>query len=208
MCVCMWSWGEWSMCKFEKQNCLEDSCHSLTLSLLIGLDMTCPGILPPPHNWRECYKVSHDNPLIPPREILEIPNSQLPVLLVPAVQANNLKTCHTLIQGGAISTHFTLSSGEEPCHLASHSHTGRSCVDSRHTLIRREAVSTHITLSSREEPCWLASHSHPGRTQLELHSYVLISLAGMYMCMWWVLIVTQISSSCQDCQIWVDARTA
>ena len=42
--------GEWSECKFEKQNCLEDSCHSLTLSLRIGLDMTCPGILPPPHN--------------------------------------------------------------------------------------------------------------------------------------------------------------
>jgi len=37
------------MCKFEKQNCLEDSWHSLTLSLPIGLDMTCPGILPPPN---------------------------------------------------------------------------------------------------------------------------------------------------------------
>ena len=166
--------------------------------------------------------MSHDNPLIPPREILEITNSQLPVLLVPAVQANNLKTCHTLIRGGAVSTHVTLSSGEEPCRLTSHSHPGRSRVDSRHaliwggamsthvtlssreepcrltshshpgrshvdsyhTLIRGGAVSTHVTLSSGEEPCRLASHSHPGRSQWELHSYVLVSLAGMYMCMW------------------------
>ena len=130
--------------------------------------------------------MSHDNPLIPPREILEIPNSQLPVLLVPAVQANNLKTCHTLIRngavstrvtlirGGAVSTRITLSSGEELCRLASHSHPGRSRIDSRHTLIQGGAVSTRITLSSREEPCRLMSHSHPGRTQWELHSYVLV----------------------------------
>ena len=96
--------------------------------------------------------MSHDNPLIPPREILEIPNSQLPVLLVHAVQANDLKTCHTLIQGGAVSTRVTLSSWEEPCRLASHSHPGRSRVDSRHTPIWGRAVSTHVTLSSWEEP--------------------------------------------------------
>ena len=143
--------------------------------------------------------MSHDNPLIPPREILEIPNSQLPVLLVPAVQANNLKTCHTpirggamlthahshlgrsrvdschtLIRGGAVSTHVTLSSGEEPCRLTSHSHPGRSCVDSRHTLIQGGAVSTHVTLSSGEEPCRLTSHSHPGRSHV--HSCILVFL--------------------------------
>ena len=94
----------------------------------------------------------HDNLLIPPREILEIPNSQLPVLLVHAVQANNLKTCHTLIRGGAVLTHITLSSGEEPCQLTSHSHPGRSRVDSRQTLIQGGAVSTRVTLSSGEEP--------------------------------------------------------
>ena len=72
--------------------------------------------------------MSYDNTLIPPREILEIPNSQLPVLLVHAVQVNNLKTCHTLIRGGAVSTRVTLSSGEEPCRLASHSHPERRTV--------------------------------------------------------------------------------
>ena len=108
---------------------------------------------------------------------------------------------HTLIRGGAVSTRVTLSSGEEPCRLVSHSHPGRSRVDSRHTLIRGGAVSTHVTLSSREEPCRLTSHSHPGRSQWELHSYVLVSLAEMYMCMWRVLIVTQISSLYQDCHI-------
>ena len=95
--------------------------------------------------------MSHDNPLIPLREILEIPNSQLPVLLVDAVEANNLNTCHNLIRGEAVSTHVTLSSGEKLCRLASHSHPGRSHVDSHHTLIRGGAVSTRVTLSSGEE---------------------------------------------------------
>ena len=124
--------------------------------------------------------MSHDNPLIPPREILEIPNSQLPVLLVPAVQANSLKTCHTLIRGGAVSTPVTLSSGEEPCRLTSRSHPGeepcrlmsrshpgRSRVDSRHALIRGGAVLTHVTLSSGEELCRLTSRSHPGRSPVD-----------------------------------------
>ena len=59
----------------------------------------------------------------------------------------------TLIRGGAVSTRITLSSGEEPCGLMSHSHPGRSRVDSRHTLIRGGAVLTHVTLSSGEEQC-------------------------------------------------------
>ena len=72
---------------------------------------------------------------------------------------------HTLIWGGAVSTHVThssreepcrltstLSSREEPCRLTSHSHLGRSRVDSCHTLIRGRAVSTHVTLSSRKDP--------------------------------------------------------
>ena len=37
----------------------------------------------------------------------------------------------------------------------SHSHPGRSHVDSRHTLIQGGAVLTHVTLSSWEEPCRL-----------------------------------------------------
>ena len=51
-----------------------------------------------------------------------------------------------------MSTRVTLSSGEEPCRLASHSRPGRSRVDSRHTLVRGGAVSTHVTLSSGEDP--------------------------------------------------------
>ena len=98
---------------------------------------------------------------------VEIPNSQLPVLLVHAVEANNLKTCHTLIRGGAVSTHVTLSSWEEPCRLTSHSHPGRSRVDSCRTLIRGGAVLIHVTLSSREEPCQLTSHSHSGRSRVD-----------------------------------------
>ena len=54
-----------------------------------------------------------------------------------------------------MSTRVTLSSGEEPCRLMSHSHSGRSRVDSRHTLIWGGTVSTHVTLSSGEEPCRL-----------------------------------------------------
>ena len=135
--------------------------------------------------------MSHDNPLIPPREILEIPNSQLPVLLVqckpttsrPVTLSSREEPCrlashshpgrsrvdsrHTLIRGGAVLTHVTLSSGEEPCRLASHSHPGRSRVDSRHTLIRGGAMSTRVTLSSGEEPCRLASHSHPRRSHVD-----------------------------------------
>ena len=69
-----------------------------------------------------------------------------------------------------MSTHVILSSGEEPCRLTSHSHPGRSLVDSRHTLIRGGAVSTHITLSSREEPCRLTSLSHQGRRTVVFES--------------------------------------
>ena len=45
-----------------------------------------------------------------------------------------------------MSTRVTLSSGEEPCRLASHSHRGRSRVDSCHTLIGGGAMSTRVTL--------------------------------------------------------------
>ena len=100
------------MCKFEKQNCLEDSCHSLTLSLLIGLEMTCRGILPPPHHHPQ--DLSHSHP-----------------------GRSRVDSRHTLIRGGAMSTYVTLSSREEPCRL---------------TLSSGEEP-CRLTLSSREEPC-------------------------------------------------------
>ena len=122
--------------------------------------------------------MSHDNPLIPPREILEIPNSQLQFFLYSASRQpqdlshshpgrSRVDSRHTLIRGGAVLTHVILSSWEEPCRLTSHCHPGRSRVDSRHTLILGGAVSTHVTLSSREEPCPLTSHSHPGRSRVD-----------------------------------------
>ena len=66
-----------------------------------------------------------------------------------------------------MSTHVTLSSGEEPCQLTSHSHPGRSPVDSHRTVIRGGALSTRVTLPSGEEPCRFASHPHPGRSRVD-----------------------------------------
>ena len=63
--------------------------------------------------------MSHDNPLIPPREILKTPNSQLPVLLVPAVQANTLKTVFSVNPSGVLMAHTEWLPGVQLKHSVS-----------------------------------------------------------------------------------------